>query len=349
MRLATIFRRHAGTIGLPAHQHRAMQAIIGCRTRRQRQFAMECEPCGHREWLPHSCGHRSCPRCQNHCASRWLDQQRGKLLPCTYYLVTFTLPASLRAIARRAPAIVYDALMDCAASTLKTFAVNEPSMGNRIGMTAILHTHSRSRGFHPHVHIVMPGGGLSADRRVWRAKPGSYLFNAHALSMVFRARVLAQLADAGIRVGKVPRKWIVHCKQVGSGLPALQYLSRYLYRGVMPEKDILSERNGVVRFRYRDNRGQSVIRALPAEQFLRLVLQHVLPRGFRRIRDYGFHNGNARETLRRVQWALQVVLPPQTVREPPTRRCARCGGVMRTIGKRPEIREEQSAHSIPDG
>ena len=198
-------------------------------------------------------------------------------------------------------------------------------------MTAILHTHTRSKNYHPHVHVVMPNGGMTTHQRHWQTKPGKYLFNGRALATVFRARVLDQLSQQGHTIANVPMKWVVHCKRVGSGLPALKYLSRYLYRGVMPEKDILYERDGNITFQYWDNQRRRQTRTMPAERFIRLVLQHVLPKGFRRVREYGFLNGNARATLNKVQWALQVIVPKQPERPRPVWRCPHCGGPMKII------------------
>lgn len=332
MMLAPLLKQHGmGLSGLSAIQHNALYAIVGCRSNQYGHMRTQCTDCTQTEHRPHSCGHRNCPQCLHHCTSLWLDRQMTKLLPCTYFMVTFTLPAELRPVARRYPAVVYNAIMDCAASTLKTFAGNDRRIGSRIGMTAILHTHSRSKEYHPHVHVVMPNGGVTENRRQWQTKPGKYLFNGRTLATVFRARVLDQLAQQGHRLTNVPTKWVVHCKRVGSGLPALKYLSRYLYRGVMPEKDILYERDGCITFQYWDNQRHRQTRTVPVDRFIRLVLQHVLPKGFRRVREYGFLNGNARTTLKKVQWALQVVIPKQPERPRPDWRCPHCGGVMKII------------------
>ena len=224
-------------------------------------------------------------------------------------MVTYTLPAEFRPLARRHPQEIYALLFACAASTLKDFGLNQNKLGAEIGMTAILHTHTRRLDYHPHVHVVVPGGGIDRARRQWKQAQGNYLFNAFALARVFRARFLAALnkAQLSIPVG-VPTKWVVDCKQVGSGQPALEYLSRYLYRGVISERAILHNQAGQVTFRYIDSRsGQTRTRTLQGEDFLWHVLQHVLPTGFRRVRDYGFLHGNAKQTLLRVQWVLRVV------------------------------------------
>jgi hypothetical protein len=270
----------------------------------------------------------------NHSTSEWLDRQSRKLLPCDYFMVTFTLPKELRSLAKQHSVIVYNALMSCAASTLKTFAKNDAKCGEHIGLTVVLHTHTRRLDYHPHAHVVIPNGGLSKDKRLWQVKPGAYLFNSRALSTVFRARLLKQLHAQGLTLPSTPKRWVVHAKKMGQGLPALQYLSRYLYRGVISEKNIISDRDGQITFAYRDNTQQRQTRTLDASAFLKLVLQHVLPKGFRRVRDYGFLHGNAKATLKRVQWALQVTVPPDIHRERPVWSCPHCAGVMHIVAVR---------------
>lgn len=200
-------------------------------------------------------------------------------------------------------------------------------------MTAILHTHTRRLDYHPHVHIVVPGGGIDAGRRQWKKTKGKYLFNAFALAKVFRARVLAALNDAqfAIPIG-VPEKWVVDCKHVGRGQPALEYLSRYLYRGVISEKSILADRNGQVTFRYTDGKtGQRRARTLKGEEFLWIVVQHVLPKGFRRVRDYGFLHGNAKKRLNLVQLILHVAIKSKTDRSRPLIQCPICQATMTIV------------------
>ncbi len=330
MQLASILHHHPNSLrNLPAIQRSAANAITGCRSEQYGHLLAQCGDCDAPQAQPHSCGHRSCPACLNHCTSDWLDRQSVKLLPVDYFMVTFTLPNELRCVARRHAAVVYDALMSCAASTLKTFSVNDAKCGDHIGFTAVLHTHTRRLDYHPHVHIIIPNGGLSKHKTHWHTKPGNYLFNGRALAMVFRAKLLKALQY--LDLPDTPKRWIVHCKKVGRGLPALQYLSRYLYRGVISEKNILHDRNGQITFAYQDNQQQRHTRTLNANDFIKLVLQHVLPKGFRRVRDYGFLHGNARQTLKRVQWALQVSVPKIEKRERPAWHCKRCGGVMHII------------------
>jgi hypothetical protein len=317
---------------LPGHR-RAMNAMLGCRTPQAGQVHWACHHCNQHQDHPLSCGHRSCPRCQNQEATRWLDRQRAKLLPVDYFMVTFTLPAQLRALAWRHQSVVYGLIFDCAVSTLRDFGLNPNRFGAELGMTAVLHTHARDKDFHPHVHIIVPGGGVNRLRRCWKKVKGRYLFSQRALATVFRARMLEGLNQARLTLpGNTPDRWVVDCRRVGRGQPALAYLSRYLYRGVIAEHDIIANRNGKVTFRYVESRtGETRARTLKGADFLWLILRHVLPKGFRRVRDYGFLHGNAKKLLGLVQLILHVALPFPVETNRPQRACPQCGQPMNII------------------
>jgi hypothetical protein len=310
---------------LPGHLT-ALHAIRRCRTPDSGELHVRCTACDQSEWRPLSCGHRSCPKCQNHEASRWLDRQQTKLLPVPYFMVTFTLPGQLRPLAWYFQAKIYAILFACTVSTLKDFGLNPKHLGADMGMTAVLHTQTRQLGYHPHIHVIVPGGGVDKGRRQWKKVKGKYLFNESALASVFRARFLEAVNQAGLKIPVgAPKEWVVNCKHVGAGLPALQYLSRYLYRGVIAEKNIVSCRDGQVTFSYTESKtGKTCYRTLKGEEFLWLVLQHVLPRGFRRVRDYGFLHGNAKRLLFLVQLILRVMLEPNPLRPRPVFKCPRC-------------------------
>jgi len=319
-------------------QLNALRAILRCRTPESGELKVQCPDCGQAEWRPLSCGHRSCPKCQNHEASRWLDRQQAKLLPVHYFMVTFTLPRQLRPLARHFQQQIYPILFACAVSVLKDFGLNPKHLGADLGMTAVLHTQTRRLDYHPHLHVIVPGDGIDKRRRQWKKVKGEYLFKEQNLAKVFRARVLEKINQAGLKlpVG-VPPKWVVDCAHVGKGLPALKYLSRYLYRGVISEKNILSCRDGEVTFAYIDSdTGQQRVRTLKGEDFLWLVLQHVLPTGFRRVRDYGFLHGNAKKLLSLVQLILHVMLEANPTRPRPVFKCPCCKAAMRiTTFRRP--------------
>ena len=339
MRLASIldqyhdaFQAKYGSQLLPGHL-RAIDAISRCCTPQAGELFVQCFGCGHATWHPRSCGHRSCPQCQNHEASLWLDRQQAKLLPVDYFMATFTLPYELRFLAWDNQTIVYNLLFVCVSSTLKDFGLNPKKLGANIGMTAILHTHNRRLDYHPHIHVVVPGGGVDKAKKQWKKKKDKYLFNEFALAKVFRARFLDALNKAGLSAANsVPRKWVVDCTHVGKGLSALKYLSRYLYRGVIPENNILSSQNGQVTFKYVHSRtGKTRYRTVKGEDFIWLVLQHVLPKGFRRVRDYGFLHGNAKKLLSLVQMVLQVLIESCAPRPRPIFKCPKCQAPMQII------------------
>ena len=319
------FQAKYGSRLLPGH-FRAIDAIGRCRTPEAGELFVQCPGCGLATWKPHSCGHRSCPQCQNHEASIWLDRQQAKLLPVAYFLVTFTLPYELRFLAFDNQKLVYKFMFECASSTLKDFGTNPKNLGAHIGMTAIMHTHTRRLDYHPHIHFVVPGGGVDKNRKQWKKKKGDYLFNEFALAKVFRARFLDALKKSGLCVpNPLPVKWVVDCTHAGKGQPALKYLSRYLYRGVISENNIVSNQDGNVTFKYVDSRtGKIGYRTLKGEDFLWLVLQHVLPKGFRRVRDYGFLHANAKKLLSLLQMLLQVVTESCPLRTRPVFKCPIC-------------------------
>lgn len=313
----------------------AYHAICGCRTGQYGELILQCKDCLKHQHVARSCGHRACNQCQYHQALAWLTRQQQKQLPVDYFMVTFTLPRELRSLARQNPKTVYAALMRSAAITLKRFGLNHKGFNAELGLCAVLHTHTRRLDYHPHVHMVLPGGGIQRARREWRKLKGGYLFNDRALAAAFRGEMLHALQQAGLPPLSSPKKWVAHCKKVGKGGQALQYLARYLYRGVISNRNIIHDDGTYVTFRYLDSKtGTWKTRRERGEMFLYLVLLHVLPKGFRRARDFGFMHGNARTLLRIVQWVFKVQLP--TIVTKPTASCRHCGGAMATVGYQPD-------------
>ncbi len=341
--MPALIKKHGSR--LTAHQRHALRAIAECRTSAFGATTMVCPDCGTVKPRLRSCGNRSCPRCQHHTARQWLERQHAKLLPIDYFLATFTLPKQLRPIAYRYPKAVYPALFSAVAATLKSFGLNHPGLHADIGFCTVLHTHSRRLDYHPHLHVVIPGGGIdkrTARMRLWRKLEGQYLFNAFALAKVFRAKMLDALVRAGIDLPTaLPTKWVVHCKHVGRGLPVLKYLSRYLYRGVLSERDLLryDEQRQTVTFRYREAKTQRMAhRTLPIADFLWRIALHVLPKGLQRVRSYGFLHGNARRLLALVQLALRVLLPHRPDPQSRPYLCSACGAPMQVGGYLPPLR-----------
>jgi len=298
-----------------------------------------CPACEEQVFVPHSCGHRLCSHCQHHESQRWLERQLQTLVPGAYFLLTFTLPAEFRALALAQPRRLYDLLMQCAWQTLLTFSRNDKSLQGTPGAVAVLHTHSRRLDYHPHVHVVMPAAALDTEKKRWRTKTGKgYLFNHKALAKVFRAKLLAAMTEAGLNLPEGhPPKWVVDCKHVGSGAKALVYLGRYLYRGVLQEQDILACDHGQVTFRYRNSKTRRTeTRTLPGASFLWLVLQHVLPKGFRRARHFGFLHPNSKRLIQLLHLLLKLAPSRalKSLKPRPPFLCPCCGGPMTIVRTR---------------
>jgi len=324
---------------LTPERAQALSAMQHCRSRMAPQLIAACSACAEQRLIPHSCGHRLCPHCQHFESERWLERQRQLRVPAEYFLLTFTLPAELRPLAFWQAKEVYAALLASAWATVQRFCRNDRQLKGEAGAVAVLHTHSRRIDLHPHVHLVMPGASLDAKSRRWRSKSG-YLFNHKALAKAFRGKLLAALKTAGLTLpSRLPRKWVVDCKSVGNGDKALVYLGRYLYRGVIREADILScdpDGNGQVSFRYRDSQsGKLQVRTLPGADFLQLLLQHVLPKGFRRARNYGFLHPNKKGLIALLHLVLKTApRPPPPEKPRPAFLCPCCGTPMQVIRRR---------------
>jgi len=314
----------------PEHRH-ALAAMQRCRTQASPKLQVACTGCAHQLLVPHSCGHRHCPHCQHHESQQWLERQLQKQVPAEYFLLTFTLPAEFRPLSMAHQGVVYDLLLRASWETLRTFSQNDPQLQGTPGAIAVLHTNTRRLEYHPHVHIVMPAAAIDAEHGLWRKKHG-YLFNQTALAKVFRAKVLAAIKAAGLALpARHPTKWVVDCKSVGTGQKALVYLGRYLYRGVIREQDILACRDGQVTFRYRDAKtGKRERRTVSGADFLWLVLQHVLPKGFRRARNFGFLHPNCKRLIALLHLVLKFAPAPvgTWVKVRPPVLCPCCGAAM---------------------
>lgn len=312
---------------LQSHHVQALTAIETCRTEACGTLHRHCEDCGHAHHTALSCGHRSCPQCQHHTTAAWFHRQRAKRLPVDYFMVTFTLPAELRSVAMQQPRAVYDALFSSASSTLKSFGRNS-ALHIELGLCAVLHTHNRRLDFHPHLHVIVPGGGIDRRRRQWKKLRGRYLFNGFALARVVPGRMLAALGEAQVRIpDDLPAQWVVHCVNVGSGEQALQDLSRYLYQGVIAQRNLVAFDADTVTFAYTDSQTKArTTRTLTIADFLWRLMTHVLPPGLRRSRDYGFLHGNAKRILKLVQFILRVLIAPPSRATPVV--CPVCKGVL---------------------
>jgi hypothetical protein len=326
---------------LPSH-YKALSAMKHCRNSQGPSMLVGCSECHHRRLIPHSCGHRSCPNCQAHESQQWIDRQSRKRLPADYYLLTFTLPAAFRSLAWHHQRIVYALISQCAWATVQQFSLNDKQLQGTTGATTVLHTHSRRLDYHPHIHMVIPAAAVNLSSRRYRAKRCQsnrrYLFSHRALAKVFRAKLLDALSRSGIALPeKYPQRWVVDCKAVGSGEKAIAYLGRYLYRGVIAQKDIVSCENGQVTYRFQNSKTKCTeYRTVPGAKFLWMIIRHVLPRGFRRARDYGFLHSNSKRLIQLIQYLLNLVVETDKpfYRKRPKPVCQYCGAEMEILKTR---------------
>lgn len=313
--IADIFRRYApgyleafGHAMLPSHR-RAFQDILNCRTPAMGAHVYRCDRCGHTHYAYHSCRNRHCPKCHAAQTHAWLQQRRQELLPVPYFHLVFTLPADLRPIVRSHQKVLYAILIKAAAKAIIKLTADPRYLGGRIGVMAVLHTSARDLTYHPHVHCLVPGGGVSDDDH-WLPARENFLVPVRALSKIFRGMLLDmaanELPDLQLPSSLWQQDWVVNCKPTGQGTDkVLNYLARYVYRLAISDRRILSIDHGKVTFRYQQSgQTQSKTMTLEANEFIRRFLQHVLPKGFHKVRYYGLWAPSNRPVLRRLQVAL---------------------------------------------
>lgn len=324
---------------LPNHK-KVLRAMQQCRKHHSPYMIAQCtnDLCLENSYVPHSCGHRNCPHCQNHESQQWIENQLNKQLPAQYYLLTFTLPAQLRDLAWRNQSLIFSIFFNATQELLQTFTNNDKKLQGTAGFTSVLHTHSRRLDFHPHIHVVMPGAGINKKDKSWMVKSGKYLFNHKAMAKVFRAKILKAMTAHKLQIpANTPKEWVVDCKNVGKGDKALIYLGRYLYKGVIQEKDILKSENGMITFRYLNSKTKKYQnRTVTGEYFLWLIVQHILPKGFRRVRSYGFLHPCSRQLITLLQYLLKLnpARMLKTIIARPAFICRCCGAKMKIIATR---------------
>ncbi len=324
---------------LPNHK-KALDDMKRCRSEQGLHMLARCSDldCTERVYLPHSCGNRNCPHCQNHENWQWIENQLDKRLPATYYLITFTLPKQLREPAWKNQKLIYSLMFSCVQDVLKTFTRNDKQLRGSPGFTTVLHTKARNLDFHPHIHVVMPGASINEKSGLWRVKSSKYLFNHKNLAKVFRAKLLKVIVDQGLHVpATTPKDWVVDCKDVGTGEKAFIYLGKYLYKGVIQEKDILACDNGQVTFRYMHSKSKEFrTRSFKGEDFLYLLMLHVLPKGFQRTRCYGFLHPCSKKLLKLLQLVMgrPLFFKLKQKKERAAITCPRCGKPMNIVKTR---------------
>jgi Putative transposase/Transposase zinc-binding domain len=371
LEVADIFRRHGDAFRsaqgdrLSHVQRRVMAAIEACRTATLGGHVERCEDCGETRIAYNSCRDRHCPKCQGLARAQWLADRQADLLPVSYFHVVFTVPAPIAAIALQNKAVVYDILLKAAAETVRIIAADPKHLGAETGMIAILHTWGQTLTHHPHVHCVVPGGGLAADGRWVDCRPNFFL-PVRVLSRLYRRLFLQRLQTAfdkgkleffgdlvRLMEGSTFTRYIAPLRQVewnvyakrpfGGPQQVLDYLGRYTHRVAIANSRLLACENDRVHFRWRDYRAdnQSKVMTLEADEFMRRFLLHVLPKGFRRIRHFGFLANACRAAkLPAIRAALQAPAPGPKVEHPDYREryavltghridlCPICGGCM---------------------
>ena len=294
---------------LPSHR-RALRDLCNCRTAALGGQLYACDRCGREHYVHHSCRNRACPKCHGKDTEDWLEARRRELLPAPHFHVVFTLPETLRNLVRRRQKTVYPILMKAAARALMKLAGDSRYVGGLIGVLAVLHTWSRSLTYHPHVHCLVPGGGLTPNGQ-WRPARKNYLVPARALSPIFRGifldLVAKALPDAAIPDSVRRQSWVVYCKPTVQGAEkVLTYLGRYVHRIAITDRRILKIDDGKVTFRYQNARDrQWRTMTVAAEEFIRRFLQHVLPKGVHKVRYYGLW---APSNKARLQGLLQRLM-----------------------------------------
>jgi len=339
------YRRKFGSRMLPSHL-RAMQDIEQCRTALLGGQLYFCDNCKEQRYSYHSCKNRHCPKCGNEQANAWLDQQQQLLLPVSYFLVTFTLPQELRAVARSNQKTIYHLLFRASAAALLKLAHDPRFAGARLGMVGVLQTWTRDLRYHPHIHYLVTGGGLTPQGS-WRSSAPDFLVHEQPLAIIFRAKLRDELKKCGLfapvdrRVWK--KDWVVDCEPIGSGVAAFKYLAPYIFRVAISNNRLRKlDQAGNVTFQYKESATDQIKHCtLTAEEFIRRFLQHVLPDRFVKVRYYGLLSPSNRHLLQQARQLLAatgaqasgsvtstnsqsaIAIQPATMRAP--LRCPHCG------------------------
>ena len=325
-------------------QVRTLHALRKCRTADLGGHVDQCDSCGNLSMSYNSCRNRHCPKCQGEQREAWIQAREAELLPVPYFHVVFTLPQQVNPLCLYAPAKVYNLLFKTAWSVMQSFAQDPKHLGAKPGMIAILHTWGQNLSLHPHLHCIVPGGGVTKQGK-WKParSKGKFLFPVKAMSQVFRARFVAGLRkafpeqDRAFFASLFDKEWVVYAKRPFQHPKAVvEYLGRYTHKIAISNHRIISLDNRQVTFRYKDYRkgAQKLEMHLTDQEFIRRFSQHILPRGFVRIRHYGFLSSSWKsEKLLNLQQMLGLVITADNQEEPVShRKCCACGtGTLHTM------------------
>ncbi len=323
---------------MPSHHYKAIQAIIHCRSGSYGTTAYRCTECGQLHFIARSCGNRHCPQCQYHKTREWLDKQLQRQVPGHHFMITFTVPQEIRSVIRQNQKVAYQALFKASSKALKILAADERFIGTNLpGFTGVLHTWGRQLQYHPHIHYIVAGGGLSKDRNQWIPSPKHFFVHVKALSVLFRALFMKEMENAGLRP-EIPaivwrKKWVVNSQAVGSANASIRYLAPYVFRVAISNSRIIKVEDRFVYFKYKKQGSrQWKTTRLEVMEFIRRFLQHVLPSGFMKVRHYGFMNkscGISQDTVvSTIEKCTGEHLPVVEPSIPPQQYCPDCGGKM---------------------
>jgi hypothetical protein len=336
--LAEVFRRHwpayQAQFGdrIPSSHRRAAQAIMACGTPMLGGQILRCTDCHKEIFIFHSCNHRACPRCGGKRSAEWLDRQMIKLLPVAYFLVTFTVPEELRAWCRSHPKEAYNLLFREASATLMEIGADPKHLGAELGFIAVLHTWTRQLDYHPHLHLIVPGGGLTGEGEWKQVGTPEFFLPQAVLAARFRNRLKAALQKDHQAWRQVPvrvwgKAWVVDCQAAGSGQNVLKYLARYVGKTALSSSRILQDDGTHITFSYQDAEDKTWRNlTVTAREFLRRFLQHVLPSGLQRVRYYGFLAPAAKSRWEQIVRLLDFIPVAGMERFMETHCCPFCQG-----------------------
>ena len=326
--VAAVFRRFAadylsahGASMLPSHR-RAIEDILNCRTAALGGQLWRCEACNTEVFSYHSCGNRSCPKCHTTQTREWLERRQAELLPVPYFHITVTVPAELRGVLRTHQRDGDAALMQASAAAIIELARDPRYVGGTVAVLAVLHTWTQQLNLHPHVHCLVSGGGISEDARTWHPARRNFLLPIRALAKLvcgkFRALLHQRYPDLDIPDAAWRTRWILHVTAWGTGEQAvLDYLARYVFRIALTNARIVGLDDRAVSIQYKERKtGRQRICRLSGDEFMRRFLQHVLPRGFHKVRYYGLWHPAQRHNAIRVRQMLQLQAPPRAEPQP---------------------------------
>jgi hypothetical protein len=328
---------------LPTSHRKVISAIQHCQSGYYGHSLYQCQSCGEKHRVNHSCGNRHCPQCQHHKTQQWLYHHLDKQLPGPHFLITFTVPETLRPFIRSHQRLAYQAMFNASSLALKRLAKDERFIGTNLpGFTGVLHTWGRQLQYHPHIHYIVPGGGLSKDRTTWLPSRANFFVPVKALSPIYRAIFKENMGQTGLlahidpQVWDIP--WNVHSQANPNGHSAFTYLAPYVFRVAISNRRLVGLNDHTVTFTYRKP-GSSRPRTttLDAMEFLRRFLQHVLPDGFMKVRHFGFLHASCAippDTLCRMISQVRPLgceTPRRQPPEPLIAFCPTCGGQMHVV------------------